>query len=99
MAKKNIKSFKIFLKFLDKSVVKKFRSSSIKTVEDILELPAQAFKFLKEIDAKLIKELFNITQIREFQTLDQDSPFELLYKSDPKKKAKIEATRACNGRR
>ena len=90
MAKKDKDKIKIFSKFLDKNIVKKFRSSSIKTIEDVLELPAQAFKFLQEVDAKLIKELFNITQIREFQDLDQDSPFEMLYKSDPKKKAKIE---------
>jgi len=90
MAKKEKDKIKIINKFLDKSIVKKFKSSSIKTIEDILELPAIAFKFLKEVDAKLIKELFNITQIREFKLLDQDSPFEMLYKSDPKKKAKIE---------
>ncbi|MBN1802503.1 MAG: GTP-binding protein [Candidatus Lokiarchaeota archaeon] len=90
MAKKEKDKLKLISKFLDKSTIKNFRSEPIKEMEDILELPAACFNFLKDVDVKLIKELFNITQIHEFQYLDQESPFEELYKTDPKKKKKIE---------
>ncbi|MFX1236882.1 MAG: ADP-ribosylation factor-like protein [Promethearchaeota archaeon] len=90
MAKKEKDKLKLISKFLDKNTIKNFRSTPIRVMDDILELPASAFNFLKDVDVKLIKELFNITQIHEFQYLDQESPFEELYKSDPKKKNKIE---------
>ena len=89
MAKKQKSKLQPFLKFLDKSVIKKL-GSPLKTVDDFLKLPAMAFNFLKEVDVKLIYEMFNVSQIYEFQILDQESPFEVLYKSDPKQKAKIE---------
>jgi len=89
VAKKEKDKIKIFQKFLDKSVVKKFKSGPIKTIDDILELPALAFKFFREVDVKLIHNLYNITQIKEFRYLDQDSPFEIISKSDRKKRAQI----------
>ncbi|MFX1276920.1 MAG: ADP-ribosylation factor-like protein, partial [Promethearchaeota archaeon] len=89
MAKKQKSKIEPFLKFLDKTVVKKV-GNPLKNVDDFLKLPALAFNFLKDVDVKLIHDLFNVSQIYEFQILDQESPFERLYKSDPKKKAKIE---------
>ncbi len=89
MAKKQKSKIQPFLKFIDKSVIKKL-ASPLKTVDDFLKLPALAFNFLKDVDVKLIYDMFEVSQIYEFQILDQDSPFEVLYKTDPKQKAKIE---------
>ena len=89
MPKNEKDKIKIFLKFLDKSVVKKFKSGSIKTIDDILDLPALAFKFLRAVDVKLISNFYNITQIKEFRYLDQDAPFELIGRSDKKKRGQI----------
>ena len=90
MAKKQKDKLKPFLKFLDNAVIKKIGSHPLKTVDDFLKLPAIAFNFLRDVDVRLIYDLFNIEQIYEFQLLDQESPFEELYKSEPKKKSKIE---------
>lgn len=89
MVKREKEKIKILAKFLDKSVVKKYKSGNIKTIDDILDLPALAFNFLREVDIKLIRNLYNISQIKEFRYLDQDAPFEIISKSDRKKRAQI----------
>jgi len=69
---KEAKKIKLIAKFLDD---KSFDPASVKKIDDVIKLPSSAFKFLEENDVKLIEELFSITKVGGFASLDQDNPF------------------------
>ena len=64
---------KIFAKFLDENSVK---LSKLKTLEDVKKLPIYSFKFLDKSEAKLLKDILNISSIEDASTLSKEDPFE-----------------------
>ena len=87
MPKEQIKKIELISKFLDKTKVINF--DKIESVEDIIKLPISTFNFLTEADVELINDLFEISSIGQFASLDYLQPFNILYK-DKKTKRKIE---------
>jgi len=87
MPKRQSDKIKLITKFLDAKSVPNLKK--IYTVDEILKLPASAYKFLTQADAKLFRDQFKIKTIRDFTTFDSDHPFDMLYK-DEKRKLEIE---------
>ncbi|MHA1689591.1 MAG: ADP-ribosylation factor-like protein [Promethearchaeota archaeon] len=73
------REIKIFLKFIDASYLKK----DINSIKEVLELPLDSFKFLGRNEVKVMKEVLNVSTIRETSRLDKNNPFRELY-SNPK---------------
>ena len=65
----------IFAKFLDPKVLK---ADKFKTIEQIKKLPVHSYKFISKVEAKIIKDLLNISKIEEISKLNRDNPFENL---------------------
>ncbi|MHA2288166.1 MAG: ADP-ribosylation factor-like protein [Promethearchaeota archaeon] len=65
----------IFSKFLDPKVS---RAEKFKTIEEIKKLPVHAYKFISKSDAKILKDLLNISNIEEVSRLNRENPFENL---------------------
>lgn len=82
---------KIFAKFLDESSVK---LNKLKTIEDVKKLPIYSFKFLDKSEAKLLKDILNISSIEDASTLSKEDPFEKISTvestKDPIKSAEIQ---------
>ena len=87
MPKEQIKKIELISKFLDKSKVINF--DKIDKIDEIIKLPISTFNFLSEADVELIHDLFEISSIGQFASLDYFQPFEILYK-DKKIRRKIE---------
>ena len=81
----------IFSKFLDESSVK---VNKLKTIEDVKELPIYSYKFLNKSEAKVLKDILDITTIEDASKLNKDDPFEHINKGestkDPIKSAEIQ---------
>ena len=81
----------VFSKFLDPKVVK---ISKLKTIEEIKKLPIFSYKFLTKSEAKVLKEILDISNIEEASKLDKENPFESLNHigstKDPIKAAEIQ---------
>jgi small GTP-binding protein len=81
----------IFAKFLDPNVVK---TKKLKLLEDVLKLPIYSYKFLEKSDAKVLKELLDVSNIEEASKLDKENPFERLENlestKDPIKAAELQ---------
>ncbi|MFX0058581.1 MAG: ADP-ribosylation factor-like protein [Candidatus Hodarchaeota archaeon] len=81
----------IFSKFLDSSVVK---TKNLKLLEDVLKLPIYSYKFLEKSEAKVLKELLDVSNIEEASKLDKENPFERLKNiestKDPIKAAELQ---------
>ena len=65
----------IFSKFLDPKVSK---TEKFKTIDEIKRLPVYSYKFISRSDAKILKDLLNISNIEEVSRLNRDNPFENL---------------------
>ncbi len=82
---------KIFAKFLDEKVAK---VSKLKTLEDVKKLPIYSYKFLDKSEAKVLREVLDISTIEDASKLDKEDPFENINKSestkDPIKSAEIQ---------
>ena len=65
----------IFAKFLDPKVLK---ADKFKTIEQIKKLPIHSYKFISKVEAKILKDLLNISKIEEISKLNRDNPFENL---------------------
>ncbi len=65
----------IFSKFLDPKVTK---ADKFKTIEEIKKLPIHSYKFISKNDAKILKDLLNISKIEEISKLKRENPFENL---------------------
>jgi len=87
MPKGQSDKIKLITKFLDKSKVINFEKLS--TIDDIINLPISDFNFLNDADVELIYDLFQISTIGQFTSLDPSQPFIDLYK-DEKDKRKVE---------
>ena len=66
---------KVISKFLDPKSVK---IEKLENVNDILKLPIQSYKFIDKEEATIIKNLFEISKIKEILKLNKDDPFESL---------------------
>ena len=64
---------KVFHKFLDPNSVKLEKLSNI---DDILILPILSYKFIDKEESTMIKQLMDITKIREASNLNKENPFE-----------------------
>jgi small GTP-binding protein len=63
----------IFSKFLDEKSVK---VNKIKTIEDVKELPIYSYKFLNKSEAKVLKDILDISSIEDASKLNKEDPFE-----------------------
>ena len=81
----------IFSKFLDEKSVK---ISKLKTIEDLKELPIYSYKFLDKNEAKVLKDILDITSIEDASRLNKEDPFENIKlvesTKDPIKSAEIQ---------
>lgn len=81
----------IFSKFLDEKSVK---ISKLKTIEDVKELPIYSFKFLEKSEAKVLKDILDISSIEDASKLNKEDPFENIKlvesTKDPIKSAQIQ---------
>ena len=67
----------IFSKFLDP---KSAKLNKLKSVDDILKLPIQSYKFVDKEEATIMKQLLEISRISDASKLDKENPFESLIK-------------------
>jgi small GTP-binding protein len=77
MPKKQSNKINIIAKFLNKDKVINF--DNLTDVEEILNLSSSSFKFLTDADADLFLELFKISTIGQFASLDPEEAFKNLY--------------------
>ncbi|MHA2008220.1 MAG: ADP-ribosylation factor-like protein [Promethearchaeota archaeon] len=68
---------KVFTKFLDPNAAK---LNKLHTIEDILKLSINTFKFIDKEEFSMIKKLLDISTIRDASTLNKENPFEDLIK-------------------
>ncbi len=66
---------KVISKFLDPKSVK---IEKLEKIDDILKLPIQSYKFIDKEESTIIKNLFEISKIKEILELNKDDPFESL---------------------
>lgn len=66
---------KVISKFLDPKSVK---IEKLEKVDDILKLSIQSYKFIDKEESTIIKNLFEISKIKEILKLNKDDPFESL---------------------
>ncbi len=85
------KIISIFSKFLD---LKEVKISKLETLEDVKKLPLHSYKFLAKSEAKLLKEILEISSIEEVAQLDKENPFKkvenLSATKDPIKSAELQ---------
>ncbi|MHA1987096.1 MAG: ADP-ribosylation factor-like protein, partial [Promethearchaeota archaeon] len=67
----------VFSKFLDPTNTK---INKLHSVEDILKLSIQSYKFVDKEEATIMKQLLEISNIGEASKLDKENPFESLIK-------------------
>lgn len=77
MPKKQSNKIDLIAKFLDKEKVINF--DNLTDLEEILNLSSSSFKFLTDADADLFLELFKISTIGQFASLDPEEAFKSLY--------------------
>lgn len=73
---------KVFSKFLDPKLAK---VKNLSDIDDILKLPIYSYKFLEKSEAKVLKEILDISNIEEASKLDKENPFENLNKIESTK--------------
>lgn len=66
---------KVISKFLDPKSVK---IEKLEKIDEILKLPIQSYKFIDKEESTIIKNLFEITKIKEILKLSKEDPFESL---------------------
>ncbi len=66
---------KVISKFLDPKSVK---IEKLEKIDDILKLSIQSYKFIDKEESTIIKNLFEISKIKETLKLNKDDPFESL---------------------
>jgi len=85
------KVLNVFSKFLDSKVTK---IGKLKTIEEIKKLPIHSYKFLTKSEAKVLKDILDLSNIEEASKLDKENPFESLNNigstKDPIKAAEIQ---------
>ena len=76
------KIINVFSKFLDQNTVK---ISKLQSIEDMLNLPVYSYKFLDKKTAKILKDVFDISNIESAAQLDREDPFNILKEIDSTK--------------
>ncbi len=71
------KIINVFSKFLDPKLAKE---GKLKNIEEIKNLPLNSFKFISKEDAKLLKEVLDVSTVEETSKLDRENPFVKLKK-------------------
>ncbi len=71
------KIIEVFSKFLDPKLAKE---GKLKTVDEIKNLPLNSFKFISKEDGKLLKEVLDVSTIKQTSKLDRENPFGKLKK-------------------
>lgn len=72
----NSSSFiKVFSKFLDPNSTK---IDKLQKVDDVLKLHISSYKFIDKEEATIIKQLLEVSTIRDASKLNKDNPFEIL---------------------
>ncbi|MFW9879624.1 MAG: ADP-ribosylation factor-like protein [Candidatus Thorarchaeota archaeon] len=75
MSSDNSDIIKVISKFLDPKSVK---IEKLEKIDDILKLSIQSYKFIDKEESTIIKNLFEISKIKEILKLNKDDPFENL---------------------
>ncbi|NVM36213.1 MAG: hypothetical protein HWN81_11505 [Candidatus Lokiarchaeota archaeon] len=66
---------KVFSKFLDPNSTK---IEKLQKVDDVLKLHISSYKFIDKEEATMIKQLLEVSTIRDASKLNKDNPFEML---------------------
>ncbi|MEE9379524.1 MAG: ADP-ribosylation factor-like protein [Candidatus Lokiarchaeia archaeon] len=66
---------KVFSKFLDP---KSTKIEKLQKIDDVLKLHISSYKFIDKEEATMIKQLLEISTIRDASKLNKDNPFEIL---------------------
>jgi small GTP-binding protein len=75
-------------KFFD---LKSVKVNKLTKIDDILKLPILSYKFIEKEESIIIKNLFEVSKIKEIMQLDKDNPFESLTKIE-ESEASLELT-------
>jgi len=67
----------LFTKFLDP---KSAKLNKLHSIDDILKLPIQSYKFVDKEEATIMKQLLEISKISDASKLDKENPFDSLIK-------------------
>jgi len=67
----------LFTKFLDP---KSAKLNKLHSIDDILKLPIQSYKFVDKEEATIMKQLLDISKISDASKLDKENPFDSLIK-------------------
>ncbi len=84
----------VISKFLD---LKSVKINKIEKIEDILKLPILSFKFIGKEESTIIKNLFEVSKIREISKLNKENPFETLTKIEESEEG-LELTEDLKGK-
>ncbi|TFF89165.1 MAG: GTP-binding protein, partial [Promethearchaeota archaeon] len=79
MSKKIEDKLQLISRFLDPEIV---NFDSIKKIKDVLEQPINAFNFLGDPEIKILETLFQVDEIGEIASIDQDEPFKELFEDN-----------------
>lgn len=88
MSTENSDFIKVFSKFLDP---KSAKLNKLHSLDDILKLSIQSYKFVDKEEATMMKQLLEISSIADASKLDKENPFESLMKIE-KSEESIELT-------
>jgi len=75
---------KVFERFLDEHILDKMvysrkgKVSKLQTIDDILALPINSYKFLSDKETQIIGDIFDVYDISEAAKLDKEDPFDSL---------------------
>jgi len=75
MSSDNSEIIKVVAKFLDPNSVK---IDKLAKIDDILKLPIISYKFIDKEESTIIKNLFEVSKIKELLKLDKEDPFQSL---------------------
>jgi len=75
MSSDTISFIKVFSKFLDP---KSTKIEKLQKVDDVLKLHISSYKFIDKEEATIIKQLLEVSTIRDASKLNKDNPFEML---------------------
>ena len=73
--------------------LKSVKVNKLEKIDDILKLPILSYKFIEKEESTIIKNLFEISKIKEILRLDKENPFETLTKiEESESEASLELT-------
>ena len=75
MSSDTLSFIKVFSKFLDPNSTK---IDKLQKVDDVLKLQISSYKFIDKEEATIIKQLLEVSTIRDASKLNKDNPFKML---------------------